>query len=169
MSIFFLHLNSCPPPPRCVLSVMLLLLICFWSTVCWLTTMSVFSLLWAQLWLRGLQSRSRAPVLSCLAGQTSPLSGGWRRGGRRWAGSRRFQTCRRSGLMWGHNHRKDLASQVLKIWYEKPERKVRSLCQDYTIQGDFVSVFTKMFVYNHRPSISSSFSCTSEWETLSLR
>lgn len=92
-----------------------------------------------QLWLRDSQSASRAPAPSCLAGQTPPFSGGWHRGGRRWAGFRRPLTCRRSGPTWGRGHRNDSASQVSQSW------------QDYTMQ-----VKMCLLQLNHRPHLTFS-------------
>lgn len=63
------------------------------------------------------QSASRAPVPSCLAGRMPRCSGGWPRGGRRWAGSRRWcQTCRTSGPTWARSQSDGLGSQVSHAW-----------------------------------------------------
>ena len=84
-------------------------------SICWFNQHACV----VQLWLRDLQSGSRAPVPSCLAGQTPPFSGGWRRGGRRWAGSRRRQTWRQSGPTWGLCRRNDSVSQVSLSWQKE--------------------------------------------------
>lgn len=111
-------------PLRCVLSVPLILPSCFWICVHVITNMCDVSC--AQLWLGDSQSGSRAPAPSCLAGRTRPCSGGWLRGGRRWAGSRRRWTCSRSGPTLGRSHRGSSASQVSRAGRE---RKIEFICR----------------------------------------
>lgn len=119
-------------PLRCVMSVVLTLPSCFWICVHVMTRAPFAALTnmcdvsWAQLWLRDSQSGSRAPAPSCLAGRTRPCSGGWLRGGRRWAGSRRRWTCSRSGPTSGRSHRNSSASQVSRAGRE---RKVEFICR----------------------------------------
>lgn len=134
-----LHVSIFPPsvwmkPLRCVLSVPLMLPSCFWICV-HVMTRAPFAALTnscdvccAQLWLRDSQSGSRAPAPSCLAGRTRPCSGGWLRGGRRWAGSRRRWTCSRSGPTLGRSHRSSSASRVSRAGRE---RKTEFICLTY--------------------------------------
>lgn len=96
--------------------------VCMW----WLGLTNMCDVSCAQLWLGDSQSGSRAPAPSCLAGRTRPCSGGWLRGGRRWAGSRRRWTCSRSGPTLGRSHRGSSASQVSRAGRE---RKIEFICR----------------------------------------
>lgn len=70
-----------------------------------------------QLWPGDSQSASRAPVPSCLAGQIPRYTGGWPRGGKRWAGSRRTcWICRPSGQTWACSQSDGSGSQVSHAW-----------------------------------------------------
>lgn len=154
-------------PLRCVLSVPLILPSCFWICVHVITNMCDVSC--AQLWLGDSQSGSRAPAPSCLAGRTRPCSGGWLRGGRRWAGSRSRWTCSRSGPTLGRSHRGSSASQVSRAGRERKiefcglmfwslKGRLDCLCVRI-IQRRWLCVCVYKAVcysFNHRPPLSSS-------------
>lgn len=145
--------------------------VCMW----WLGLTNMCDVSCAQLWLGDSQSGSRAPAPSCLAGRTRPCSGGWLRGGRRWAGSRRRWTCSRSGPTLGRSHRSSSASQVSRAGRE---RKIEFICLTsfcglmfWSLKGRLdclcvriiqrrwlcVCVYKAVcYSFNHRPPLSSS-------------